>query len=101
VPGTTFHLDILGASFFITVDEEAGFFEELLAAYRKEINNIQQATGVSDSLKTAIAAGLSFCGEVLKLQKRAGPEDSEAEKLTLTLISRLDEVLEKQPAADE
>lgn len=101
MPGTTFHLEILGASFSVVVDEEAGFFGELLAEYRKELAAIQQSTGVSDPLKTAIAAGLSFCGEFLKLQKRAGLEDSEAEKLTLTLISRLDEALEKQTAADE
>lgn len=101
MPKSDLRVDLLGASFSITVDEDAFYLKILLDRYRRVIENTQKTTGLEDPLKTAIIAGFLLCDEVEKLRAREnsglGVFDSmQAEKLTLDLISRIDSALPKE-----
>jgi cell division protein ZapA (FtsZ GTPase activity inhibitor) len=98
---TKFRLDVLGVSFLITADGETDYLEKILAEYREEIERIQKGAHIDDPLRTAIITGFSLCSDVHKLQNQVKLEDSEVEKLTLSLISRLDEALDKKTAFHE
>ncbi|MDR1099522.1 MAG: cell division protein ZapA [Treponema sp.] len=97
-------LDILGASFSITADEDSVHLEKILERYREAVDNTQKATGLEDPLKTAILTGFMLCDDIYKLQNRKGgvnPEAEAAEHLTLSLIDRINEFLENTPALPE
>ncbi|MDR1277533.1 MAG: cell division protein ZapA [Treponema sp.] len=97
-------LDILGASFSITADEDSAYLEEILERYRKAIANTQKTTGLEDPLETAILTGFMLCDDIHKLQNRSGgfnPEAEAAEHLTLSLIDRISEFLENTPSLPE
>ncbi|GMO31268.1 MAG: hypothetical protein Ta2B_12340 [Termitinemataceae bacterium] len=97
MPKSDLRLDILGASFSLTVDEDPLYLEALMSRYRRIIEKAQAATGLTDPLKTAITAGLLMCDEVEKLRSRDGSSTSileaqKAEELTLDLIDRIDKI---------
>jgi cell division protein ZapA (FtsZ GTPase activity inhibitor) len=88
-------IDILGASFSITADEDPVYLENLLNRYRLVIENTKKITGLEDPLKVSIIAGFLLCDE---LEKKANPaygeyESKAVEQLTLDLITRLDKAL--------
>jgi cell division protein ZapA (FtsZ GTPase activity inhibitor) len=82
-------LDILGASFTITADEDADYLEEILKNYRAAVENIQNTSGLKDPLKIAVLTGFLLSDEIHKLKVNAD-RGAEAEKLTLDLIARMD-----------
>ena len=97
-------IDILGTSFTISAGEKPEYLQYLLEKYRRTVKNVQQKSGLKDPLKTAILTGFLLCDDLEKTaalsmaqdtDKAAGGTESnsgEAEKLTLDLISRLDEL---------
>ncbi|MDR2029171.1 MAG: cell division protein ZapA [Treponema sp.] len=90
-------IDILGASFSITADEDPVYLENLLNRYRLVIENTKKITGLEDPLKVSIIAGFLLCDE---LEKKTSPgsgayESKAAEELTLDLITRLDKALNR------
>ncbi|MDR2842842.1 MAG: cell division protein ZapA [Spirochaetaceae bacterium] len=100
MPKSDLRIDLLGASFSITVDEDALYLETLLNHYRRVIENTQNSTGLADPLKTAILAGFLLCDEVEKLRLReakgfVSTEGDQAERLTQDLIERIDRVFAK------
>jgi cell division protein ZapA (FtsZ GTPase activity inhibitor) len=108
VPKSDLRLDILGASFSISADEDAAYLEGLLGRFRAEVDKTQKSTGLRDPLKVAILTGFLLCDEIHKLRQqekagvdfsgafRDGHEERETEQLTLDLIARLDEALENK-----
>jgi cell division protein ZapA (FtsZ GTPase activity inhibitor) len=103
VPKSNLRIDLLGTSISITADEDPVYLESLLNRYRISLENTQKATGLTDPLKIAIVSGYLLCDEIQKMQssKNGGvqsgdPESEEAERLTLALIARIDEALDKQ-----
>jgi hypothetical protein len=100
MPKSDLRVDLLGASFSITVDEDPFYLKILLDKYRRVIENTQKTTGLEDSLKTAILAGFLLCDEVEKLRARENTglgvfNSMQVEELTLDLINRIDNVLPK------
>jgi cell division protein ZapA (FtsZ GTPase activity inhibitor) len=96
MPGSDLRIDILGASFSITADEEFAYLESLLNRYRAVVESTRKSTGIKDPLKIAILAGFLLCDEIQKLKSgKQQPvcESQEAERLTLELIARIDEAL--------
>ena len=94
MPVSDLRLDLLGTSFSITADEDPGYLRGILDQYRAAITKTQENMGLKDPLKTAILTGFLLCDEVHKLRNRGeAPEDDEAERLTLNLITRIDEAL--------
>jgi mannose-6-phosphate isomerase len=101
MPGDIY-LDILGAPFSITVDEEPAYLERLLANYRDAVDQVRKSTGLrdKDALKIAILTGFSLCDELEKLRElreKGSEEEQETLRRTLSLFSRLDEAMDKRP----
>jgi cell division protein ZapA (FtsZ GTPase activity inhibitor) len=105
-------LDILGASFSITADEDAAYLEEILNQYRAAIENTQKISGLKDPLKIAILTGFLQSDEIQKLKNSARSEQDqaaramdneakEAEQRTANLISRINRFLEGKSPADD
>ena len=108
-------IDILGTELSISTDEEQEYLDKLLTKYRKTIENVQQKTGLKDPLRVAILTGFLLCDDLEKSgPKEQKPEsgsiekpgsvptsreipnvedDGEAERLALSMISRLDELI--------
>lgn len=99
MPKGNLHIEIFGTSFTISADEDPQYLEELLSRYTKMCDSVQKSTGLNDPLKISIVSGLLISDELQKTHtKRSSSlniqESSEAEKITLDLIARIDEVLE-------
>ena len=94
-----FRIDILGTAITISTDEEPERLNKLLDKYRKTIENVQNISGLKDPLRTAVLTGFLLCDELEKAGETAAagsgdaPESAEAEKLTIGMISRLDELV--------
>lgn len=90
-------IDLLGASFSLTVDEDPVYLQTLLGRYRAVIENTQKTTGLSDPLKIAILAGFQLCDNLEKLRNdiygKNTRESIEAEKRLLSLIDKIDKTL--------
>ena len=98
-------IDILGTTIHISADEESAYLEKLLEKYRRTINNVQRVSGITDPLKTAVLTGFLLSDELEKTESAknagnpndrelySGEETAEAERLTLGMISRLEEVV--------
>ena len=109
MPRTAIEINVLGTSIPVSVDEEPEYLEHLLKVYKNKITEIQNVTGLSNPLKSAILTGFSLCDECEKARKASReneennkkaadkPDHDETERLTLSLISRLDNIL----ASDE
>jgi cell division protein ZapA len=95
-----FALDILGTSFAINVDEDPAYLEEILSQYRASVENTQKTFNIKDPLVTAILTGFMLSEELHLEKNSAGQSDAqtddaqEAEKLALSIIDRIDRVLE-------
>ena len=87
------HIQLLGTSFSIAADEDSVYLENLLNKYKNVLENTQNATGLIDPLKLAILTGFLLCDEIEKIKLEENREGLEAEKLTLNMIARIDEVI--------
>jgi cell division protein ZapA (FtsZ GTPase activity inhibitor) len=104
VPKSSLRIDLLGTSFSITADEDSAYLESLLNRYRINLENTRKLTGLTDPLKLAVMTGFLLCDDIQKLRLRResgnfGPEaaeSEEAERLTLDIIARIDEALDKR-----
>ena len=90
----TLQINILGTSFAIQADESNDYLETLLAYYSQMVKQVENATG-ADALKTAILAGIMLCDELYKekisgKQKLPSEELNELERITLSLIQKID-----------
>ncbi|MDR1024475.1 MAG: mannose-6-phosphate isomerase, class I, partial [Treponema sp.] len=96
MPQNDLHVEVLGASFTITADEERSYLEELLEDYYLKVRNMQRSTGLKDPLKIAILTGYTLCDELYKARhNHNAAEEEETLQRTLNLFARLDEALEK------
>lgn len=104
-------IDTLGTSFAIQAQEDPQYLENLLSYFNKVTDQVKANTGLMDPLKCSILSGLMICDELCREKKanaemsknaanaaKAGPavsndELSEAERLTLSMISKIDNVL--------
>jgi len=91
-------IDLLGTSFAIQADEKSEYLSALYAHFKKTVTKVEATSGLEDPLKIAIISGILLGDELYKERmKRSdiGALDlSEAEKLTLEMISRIDQVIE-------
>ena len=94
-------INILGTDFTISTGEEKEYLEKLLGKYRQTIENVQRISGLKDPLKIAVLTGFLLCDDLEKAG--SGPakkeDSSEAEQLTLGMISRLNEVVQDTQAS--
>lgn len=102
----TLQIDTLGVSFAIQAQEDPQYLENLLSYFNKITDQIKANTGLNDPLRCAILSGLMLCDELYR-EKKANAENtkkavsepvsseelSEAERLTLNMINKIDNVL--------
>jgi mannose-6-phosphate isomerase len=88
-------IDIFGIDITISTDEEKEYLNMLLDKYRQTIENVREMSGLEDHLKLAVLTGFLLCDDLEKAVngEAKGRMTGEAEKLTLGMLSRLDEVL--------
>ena len=87
-------IDILGTVINISADEDPGYLQRILQKYRKKIEDIKNISGIKDPMSIAVLTGFILSEELEKAGKPANTEDeNEAERLTLGMISRLDEMV--------
>lgn len=91
-------IDLLGTSFAIQADEKNEYLNVLYNHIKKTISRVEATSGLEDPLKVAIITGILLSDELYKERMKrsdVGNLDlSEAEKLTLEMISRIDQVIE-------
>lgn len=102
----TLQIDTLGVSFAIQAQEDPQYLENLLSYFNKITDQVKANTGLQDPLKCSILSGLMICDELYR-EKKANAENtkkpaaesipadelSEAERLTLNMISQIDQVI--------
>jgi cell division protein ZapA len=91
-------IDLLGTSFAIQADEKPEYLNALYGHYKKTIEQIELSSTLSEPLKIAILAGILLTDELYKekirhAEKQAPLDLAAAEKLTLDMISRIDQVI--------
>ena len=87
------HLDILGTSFSITVDEDEVYLQKVLAKYRAAVENTQSISGMSKPLNVAVLTGFLLCDEITRINEQFEGTSLEVEQRALNLIARLDQAL--------
>ncbi|GMO39592.1 MAG: cell division protein ZapA [Treponemataceae bacterium] len=104
----TLRIDTLGANFSINAKEDDRYLAMLLESYKNMVRAIEQTNKesrvASDSLKTAIMAGIMLCDELYKEKQKyariqqdrreqVSPEIYEVERMTQEMIDRIDAAL--------
>ena len=88
-------LDVLGASFTITAEEDEDYLNKVLTQYKAAVENTRNISGINSPLNVAVLTGFLLCDEINKM-KQSGEE---ASGRTIRLIAALDEAL--KACADE
>ena len=89
-------IDILGTNITISTDEEPEYLNMLMGKYRNVIENVRRISGLNDPLKLAILTGFLLCDDLEKTaasKEKKDVPDAELEQITLSMISRLEEIL--------
>ena len=87
-------IDVLGTRFTISADREPEYLKKLLDKYRTAIEDVKKISGLKDPLKIAILTGFLLSDDLEKRGPEISDVDNEAERLTLAMISSLEEILE-------
>ena len=98
-------INVLGASFSITVGEDPKYLEEVLEQYNLAVASTQAISGMKDPLKVAILTGFLMCDEFNKLKLHMAEEQMAITKSlsnTQSLIFHLEKVIDtSQPNPDD
>jgi cell division protein ZapA (FtsZ GTPase activity inhibitor) len=87
------HLDILGTSFDIAVDEDEAYLQKILAQYRAAVENTKNISGITEPINIAILTGYLLCDEINRMKRQLEEESIEVNERTLNLITKLDQAL--------
>lgn len=95
-------IDILGTSFTVSAKEDDEYLKKLLGYYKDICNTIQTAGKLRNQLQVSILAGITLVDELYKSKKETAlyqnrinsNDEAEAERLTLSMIEKLDSALE-------
>ncbi|MBN2050823.1 MAG: cell division protein ZapA [Spirochaetales bacterium] len=90
-----FQVQLLGTSFIVQTDEDADYFTRLLDYVSKKTDEIESAVRVKDPLKTAILTCLTIADELHK-GFVMDQDLHEAEKITLSLLEKIDRSLDSR-----
>jgi len=87
------HLDILGTSFDITVNEDKTYLDKVLSQYRAAVENTQNISGIKEPLNIAVLTGFLLCDEINRIKQQLENESIEVSERTMNLITTLEKVL--------
>lgn len=96
--GHLLSIQLLGTSFSLKSDENLDYLEEVVEYYKRKVEETQKSVPLSDPLKIALLTGIILTDELLKERSKGGSglsqgEAEEAERITRTLIERIDSIL--------
>ena len=93
-------IDILGTSFSIKANEDDVYLKHILDTYKSYTDKIEQNGSLKNPLQISILAGIMLCDDFQKLKANTNSfsnnqtiEDIEAERITLSLIDKIDQAL--------
>jgi cell division protein ZapA (FtsZ GTPase activity inhibitor) len=94
-------IEVLGTSLSIKAEEETQYLNALLERYCAAVRDTEESTGLKEPLKVAILTGFLLTEQIHKLEEQLASrqfidqkESTEAEELTLNLITLLNEALD-------
>ena len=95
-------IDVLGASFTISSDENDAYLSKILEYYKLIVSNIEQGGNIKDPLKVSILAGISLVDELYKEKGKSvsyskvvnSPENTDAERKTMEIIEKINQALQ-------
>jgi len=79
-------IDILGTSFALEADQPSDYLKSIYSHYKQVVTEVQKTSGVNDTLKIAIIAGILLSDELSK--ERLNPQ-------TMTLQSETEVLIEQ------
>ncbi|MGI5089536.1 cell division protein ZapA [Treponema vincentii] len=79
-------IDLLGTSFALAADQPAEYLQAIYNHYKKVVSEVQQTSGVNDSLRVAIIAGILLSDELSK--ERLNPQGTLPQDETEVLIEQ-------------
>ena len=79
-------IDLLGTSFALAADQPAEYLQSIYNHYKKVVSEVQQTSGVNDSLRVAIIAGILLADELSK--ERLNPQGTIPQNETEVLIEQ-------------
>lgn len=96
--GHLLSVQVLGTSFSLKSDENLDYLEEVVDYYKRKVEETQKSVPLSDPLKIALLTGIIVTDELMKERSKGGlglskGEAEEAERITKTLIERIDSIL--------
>ncbi len=101
-------INALGTSFALKAEEELPYLEKIQEYYKNVCDEIQKNDGIQDQKKTAVLAGILIADELFKEKQKsieakdAAKKDKqnfdpladlEAERLTKSMIEKIDKAL--------
>lgn len=81
-------IDLLGASFALEADQPAEYLQSIYNHYKKVVSEVQQTSGVNDSLRVAIIAGILLSDELSKERLNLNPPETILQDETAVLIEQ-------------
>lgn len=93
-------IDLLGTSFTIRSQEDEAYFEDVVAYFRKRVDETAGPSPLVDPLKVSIVVALNVVDELFKERIANGAAAADARRageLTTRMIARIDHALD-QPA---
>lgn len=79
-------IDLLGTSFALAADQPAEYLQSIYNHYKKVVSEVQQTSGLNDSLRIAIIAGILLSDELSK--ERLNPQGLLSQNETDVLIEQ-------------
>jgi len=81
-------IDLLGTSFALEADQPAEYLQSIYKHYKKVVSEVQQTSGVNDSLRIAIIAGILLSDELSKERLNLNTQKTVMQDKTEVLIEQ-------------
>ena len=81
-------IDLLGTSFALEADQPAEYLQSIYKHYKKVVSEVQQTSGVNDSLRIAIIAGILLSDELSKERLNLNMQETVMQDKTEVLIEQ-------------
>jgi len=81
-------IDLLGTSFALEADQPAEYLQSIYKHYKKVVSEVQQTSGVNDSLRIAIIAGILLSDELSKERLNLNTQETVMQDKTEVLIEQ-------------
>ena len=81
-------IDLLGTSFALEADQPTEYLQSIYNHYKKVVSEVQQTSGLNDSLRVAIIAGVLLSDELSKERLSLNQSETHLQDETAALIEQ-------------